>query len=71
MSLLNAELKRLRERQGVKFETGFMNNGGKKLMTPDVFLLMRNENKVWKVDYKLYETYHFDKILQFMRENKA
>jgi hypothetical protein len=24
-----------------------------------------------ELDYKLYETYHFDKIFEFMRENNA
>jgi hypothetical protein len=71
MSLLNAELKRLSSRQGVKFKTGFMNLGAKKLMTPDVFLIMRNEAGLWKIDYRLYETHQIDKIFEFMTDSNA
>jgi len=53
MSMLNNELKRLQAKQGVKFKTGFMNLGAKKLMTQEVFALMRAEKSTWKISNKL------------------
>jgi hypothetical protein len=47
MSLLNLELKKLQAKQGVKFKTGFMNLAAKKVMTPEVFLLLRNDRNTW------------------------
>jgi hypothetical protein len=49
MSLLNTELKKLQTKQGVKFKTGFMNLGAKKLMTQEVLALMREEKSTWKI----------------------
>lgn len=49
MSLLNTELKKLQAKQGVKFKTGFMNLGAKKLMSQEVFALMRAEKSTWKI----------------------
>ena len=42
MSKLNQELKKLQAKQGVKFKTGFMNSGAKKLMSSKVFSLTDN-----------------------------
>lgn len=49
MSLLKHELKQLETKQGVKFKTGFMNQGAKKLMAAEVLVLMRGDKKTWKI----------------------
>ena len=49
MSLVIAELKKLQDKQGVKFRSGFLNFGAKKLMDKEVFAVMRSPDKVWKL----------------------
>lgn len=54
MSLLTAELKRLQTKQGVKFRSGFLNLGAKKVMNAQTFTLMRNPESIWKLDGLIY-----------------
>ena len=42
MSLLTDKLKRLQSKKGIKFKSGFLNLGAKKVMTDDTFDLMKN-----------------------------
>lgn len=49
MSLLGAHLKSLQEKNGIKFKTGFRNLAAKKLMTPEVFEILRNANCTWNI----------------------
>lgn len=42
MSLLAIELKKLQEKQGVKFKSGFLNLGAKKYITSQNMSILRN-----------------------------
>jgi hypothetical protein len=73
MSLLIADLTRLQAKNGVKFKSGFLNAGAKKVMTQDVFTLMKNEAKNWQIGNKIFgsEPEKWIMIFKFLTECPA